>query len=50
MTQEERLIVKGKMMMNWVVGKVIVQPSSQAKQCHILHYYVHALIAHLGIM
>lgn len=37
MTQE-RLIVKGEMMMNWVLGKVRVQPSLQAKQCLIPHY------------
>lgn len=49
-TQEERVIVKGKMMMNWVLGKVIVPPSSQAKQGHVLHYYVHAVTAHLVIM
>lgn len=49
-TQEERLIVKGKMMVRWVLGKVRVQPSSWAKQGHVLCCYVRAVIARLGIM
>lgn len=48
-TQEERLIIRGKRMMNLVLGKVILQTSSPAKQCHP-HYDAHAVITHLGIM
>lgn len=48
--EEERLIVKGRMMMNWALHEVTVQPSSQAELCPIPHCYAHAVIAHLGIM
>ena len=42
-------MLKRKGWVNEVPGKVTLRPSSQAKQCHVI-YFLHALIAYLGIM